>query len=474
MRREPGLIAPGWQLQSNLPCAEFDSPWAARVLAHPIRDLLEGYALQERGLPVGTRSIHDLPAVSLPNPEAAAIREQVDRLLAHPLFSNSKRYPVLLAHIVDQTLRGNAAELKERTIGIEVFGRSPSYDANADPVVRITAGEVRKRLMQYYYDSAHDAELVIELPIGSYIPLFRAAEIPPEPQLASPAPEAAEAAPAPSAHAPQRAPFRRWLLLAFLIGLAIAASFAVGWTLRDFKDLQPPSSIDRFWAPITDGTTVATYCLGEPSKNLDTGSINSFDAPVNGTKPEPLYFRLHLSGHLALADVITLTRTAAALETRHKAFRVLPASEAGFAQLREGPIVLIGGFDNIWTLRVTQKLRFGFESKDGVAIITDRKSPQQTSWATAWDLPYEKLSRDYAIVARIHDATTGQPVIVAAGISEEGTEAAGEILYNPVYLDSLIAKLPANWEHLNMEAVIETQVIEGHPGPPTILAVETW
>jgi hypothetical protein len=104
----------------------------------------------------------------------------------------------------------------------------------------------------------------------------------------------------------------------------------------------------------------------------------------------------------------------------------------------------------------------------------DRKSPKQTSWATAWDLPYQKLSRDYAIVARIHDNTTGQPVIVAAGISEEGTEAAGEILYNPVYLDSLLSKLPANWEKLNMEAVIETQVIEGHPGPPSILAVETW
>jgi hypothetical protein len=84
------------------------------------------------------------------------------------------------------------------------------------------------------------------------------------------------------------------------------------------------------------------------------------------------------------------------------------------------------------------------------------------------------LSKDYAIVARIHDNTTGQPVIIAAGISEEGTEAAGEILYNPVYLNTLLAKAPANWEQMNMEAVIETQVIEGHSGPPYILAVETW
>jgi hypothetical protein len=426
-------------------------------------------------MPLGAKPVQE-SAQPTNAPDAAAIREQLERLLAHPLFSNSKRYPVLLAYTVEQTLRGNAAELKERSIGIEVFGRSPSYDANADPVVRITAGEVRKRLMQYYYNSAHDRELVIELPIGSYVPFFRAVEPLLQPVMTSFTAESATWPGVPAATSlPQpHPPRRRWLLLAFLLGLAIAVSFGMGWELQNFRNFQPPSSIDRFWAPITDGTTTATYCLGEPAKNIDVGSINSFDAPVSGSDPQPLYFRLHLSGHLALADVITLTRTAAALETRHKAFRVLPASEAGFAQLREGPIVLIGGFDNIWTLRVTQKLRFGFDSKDGVAIIVDRKSQKATTWATAWDLPYQKLSRDYAIVARIHDNTTGQPVIVAAGISEEGTEAAGEILYNPVYLDSLLAKLPSNWEQLNMEAVIETQVIDGHPGPPSILAVETW
>jgi hypothetical protein len=426
-------------------------------------------------MPGVTKSMQD-SAQPLPAPEAAAVREQLERLLAHPLFSNSKRYPVLLAYTVDQTLKGAGAELKERSIGIEVFGRAPSYDANADPVVRITAGEVRKRLMQYYYDSAHDGELIVELPSGSYVPQFRAPAPLPElpPAVPEPAPQFTVPLPVPVPVPHRPPPRRRWLFLAFFFGIALAGSFAIGWKLRDFRDFQPPSSVDRFWAPITSGTSTATYCLGEPARNLDVSSINSFDAPAVGPDPEPLYFRLHLSGHLALADVITLTRTAAALETSHKAFRVLPASEASFAQLREGPIVLIGGFDNIWTLRVTQKLRFGFESKDDVAIIVDRKSPKQTSWATAWDLPYQKLSRDYAIVARIHDNTTGQPVIVAAGISEEGTEAAGEILYNPIYLDSLIARLPANWEQLNMEAVIETQVIEGHPGPPSILAVETW
>lgn len=426
-------------------------------------------------MPQGTKTIQE-PLQLPPSFDPDAVREQLHRLLTHPLFSNSKRYPALLAYVVEQTLQGNPSELKERSIGIEVFGRSPSYDANADPVVRITAGEVRKRLIQYYYDSAHAGELIIELPTGSYVPVFRAPDPPLSQEVAQPLPTQAPslATPLPPPQHAHTTPRRRWLFLAFFFGLAVAVSFVLGWEFQQYRSIQAPTSIDQFWAPITEGTTTATYCLGEPAKNIDVGSINSLDTPPSGSQPEPLYFRLHLSGHLALADVITLTRTAAALETRHKAFRVLPASEASFAQLREGPIVLIGGFDNVWTLRVTQKLRFGFESKDGVALIVDRKSPLQTSWATAWDLPYQKLSRDYAIVARIHDNTTGQPVIVAAGISEEGTEAAGEILYNPVYLDSLLAKLPSNWKNLNMEAVIETQVIEGHPGPPSILAVETW
>jgi hypothetical protein len=425
--------------------------------------------------PKSTQELEQQPSVLDPS----QVREQLGRLLAHSLFANSKRYPALLAYTVEQTLLGNAADLKERSIGIEVFGRAPTYDANSDPIVRITAGEVRKRLSQYYYDSAHTGELVIELPIGSYVPVFHAPEatpdilasapvLVPEPVAPPPPPPAAEAPPAPT-HSRFLWPF---IVVAVL--LSGVAGAAIGWRLHRPPPPPPPSSIDRFWQPVTSSANPATFCLGEPATNLDTTSLDNYNAPVTPPQPEKLYVRLHLSGNLALADVITLTRTAAALESRHKTFRVVPASQTTFAQLREGPIVLIGAFDNIWTLRVTQKLRFGFESKDGDARIIDRRSPDSTFWATAWDLPYQKLNRDYAIVARIHDSTTGQPVIIAAGISEEGTEAAGEILYNPLYLDSLLAKVPADWEKKNMEAVIETQVIQGHPGPPHVLAVETW
>ncbi len=382
-----------------------------------------------------------------PASNGEAVRAQLERLLTHPLFTNSKRYPALLGYAVEQTLRGNAADLKERTIGIEAFGRKPDYDANADPIVRIAAAEVRKRLVQYYYDPAHAGELVIELSAGSYVPTFRDPETPaigPEPQIEIPA----------VAEAP-RLRWRFW----FGFAMAVLVAGLIGVAIGRYRPAPTLSNLDRFWEPIVSADSPVTYCLGEPASFRAPVAPPSQDAPVR------------ISGRFVVSDVVTLTRTIAPLVAHHREFRVLPASETSFAQLREGPIVLIGAFDNAWTLRITEKLRFGFEYKDGIGRLVDRKNPKQAAWAVPANLSYRNFVSDYAIVARIHDRVTGQPVIIVAGILDKGTEAASEVVYNPAYLEALLAKAPKNWERLNLEAVIETHLIEGHPGPPAILAV---
>ena len=101
-----------------------------------------------------------------------AILEQLERLVASPFFHHSKRYPSFLKFVVAETLAGRADELKERTLGIEVFGREPDYDATNDLIVRVTAAEIRKRIAQYYQEPGHDAEIRVSLPSGSYIPHF--------------------------------------------------------------------------------------------------------------------------------------------------------------------------------------------------------------------------------------------------------------------------------------------------------------
>jgi hypothetical protein len=399
-------------------------------------------------------------------PSAVAVREQLRRLLAHPLFINSKRYPVLLAYTVEQTLLGNAGELKERTIGVEAFGREPTYDVNLDPVVRTTAAEVRKRLVQYYYNSDHAGELVIELPVGSYIPSFR------EPAAAqqtllqeslgvqktkSSSDDSAPFAVLAETGIPSSGmTFRQWIWIAAGVAFAILLGFGAG-RIRLPKQ---PTNMERFWEPITATSNRITYCLGEP--------IDAVDRERTTPNGIPLY------GGMDVSDVTTLARSIVPLVAKNRAFRVVAASDTGFGQLRESPFVLIGAFDNIWTMRITQDLPFGFEYDANSRRLVDRKSSPDRFWTLQWEVPYTKLAKDYAIVARIHDNLTGQPVIILAGILGEGTEAASEVVSNPAYLDAMLGKAPRNWDQLNLEAVIETKVIEGQAGPPTVLAVETW
>ena len=325
-----------------------------------------------------------------------AVREQLKRLLAHPLFTNSKRYPVLLAYTVEQTLLGNAGVLKERTIGIEAFGREPSYDVNLDPVVRTTAAEVRKRLIQYYYNPEHAGELIIELPIGAYVPIFREPVVPPNPATAQVAvADSSSSLQTPSAVAVplvsvEGANRRRGLAGGVALVLALLAGFGAGRV----KFSAEPSNLERFWQPITSSSGRITYCLGEPIDATDRARLN-------------LSQGMGLNGGLDVSDVITLARSIVPLVPRHDAFRVVSASQTPFAELRESPFVLIGAFDNVWTMRITQDLPFGFEIDNQIRKLVDRKSAQQRFWKLQWQVPYTKLAKDYAIGARIHDNVTG-------------------------------------------------------------------
>jgi hypothetical protein len=406
---------------------------------------------------------------------AALAREQLNRLLAHPLFTNSKRYPVLLAYTVEQALLGNAGELKERTIGVEAFGREPSYDVNLDPVVRTTAAEVRKRLIQYYYSPDHAGELIIELPVGSYVPLFREplprAATQADTRLVYESPEAlpqgrvepeARLAESPKGFAGR--PVYAWTAIAIAVLVAGLLGFGIGRVKSPGQAARPSglSNMNRFWEPITAMSSRITYCLGVPTDAID---LQSRTIPA---------FPAGESGSLNVYDVITLARSIAPLVPKNGEFRVLAASDTGFAQLREGPSVMIGAFDNPWTMRITQDLPIGFEFDNHIRKVVDRKSSPKGIWTLQWQVPMKSLARDYAVVARIHDQVSGQPVIILAGILGEGTEAASEVVSNPAYLDAMLQKAPKSWDQLNLEAIIEANVIEGHPGPPTVVAVETW
>ena len=104
---------------------------------------------------------------------SSSVQDESEGILASPFFRTSQRCSHMLRYIVEQFMLDPSVRLKERTIGIEVFKRSCDYDTANDPVVRTTAGEIRKRLTQYYAEHA-EAPVLIHLPAGSYLPAIRA------------------------------------------------------------------------------------------------------------------------------------------------------------------------------------------------------------------------------------------------------------------------------------------------------------
>jgi len=212
-------------------------------------------------------SLESLENAWCPNTEheKQLVRAQLEKLLLSPHFRSSKRYPGLLRFVVEQALEGKEDSLKERTLGIEVFHRAADYDTSLDPVVRMTAVEVRKRIAEYYQQPEHQNELQIELHPGSYIPLFIApTKRPLQPSSAS---ETPAVAPHPAISTARSRPSAAWLYAgAILAVLSVAVGAGVYFHRKS-------SVTDMFWFPIISAPGRATLCVGEPDSVMTEENI---------------------------------------------------------------------------------------------------------------------------------------------------------------------------------------------------------
>lgn len=431
-------------------------------------------------------------------PTRTELLEQLDRIVSSNHFRNSKRYPSFLRFIVEHTVAEDTEVLKERNLGTEVFGRPSDYDTNADPIVRVTAGEVRKRIAQYYHTAGHEDEVRIDLPLGSYVPHFypssHAAEARAADQFAiehrEHVEEAAAAAPmlsppveheaAPPA-AVEAVPVKvvgsrtkRWRL--GLYGIATIALTATLLTaaISSARLRSRRSGTEFFWQAFTSTSNNALIVIGvhfldSTGKTLPTDSDGT---PVHD-RTENALSSMQSSDMVPLSDIVSYSKLTDLLTRRSLAYRTKGSADTTFDELRPGPVILIGGFDNIWTMRLTSRLRYRFMPRTAdVNAIVDSQHPS-TAWLFDNLQPVHGNSRDYAIVASYFDTTIEQHVLIVAGIGKSGTITAAEFLTTDRHMKSWLdeARIPPN---RNVELVLSTEVLDGEPGPPHVVAYTTW
>jgi len=386
------------------------------------------------------------------------VQRELDRILESPIFRDSKRSRDFLKFVVEAKLTDRHAAVKERTLGVELFNRQPSYNTNDDSIVRVKATEIRKRLAQY--NSQASGQVVrIELPRGCYIPEFFAVQ---------------DSQTVVEAGALQKRRF--WLigLSAAFVLCALATCFAIS---------ARRSPMDRFWAPVTERGGPVLICLAHPTVywlstrvhdiykkrvgNLPPGPYTILPAPqdMDGSDVIPVP-----NQYVGAGDAQAAVSLAAVLRGMGLASRARLGSDVSFTDLRHSTAILIGWSSNRWTMEMTKDLRFTSEYGVNCIYVRDRVNPKR-SWIVHTK---PSITDDYAIVSRLLQPKTGQIVIAVAGCTQWGTQAAGEFLANDAYMAGALQGAPGNWERKSLQIVIHVGVEGAATTVPQVVAADYW
>jgi len=293
--------------------------------------------------------------------------------------------------------------------------------------------------------------------------------------------------PAEAHHGSGKHKWIRWAITA--LGLVILAGLVLtGITIYRAKTQQ--SVLQKFWAPAISSPEPVLICLAKPAvyrpsvklyqRHSKTPEVFLGQFARLTQKPElGPDDKLNWSDleeypdyGLASGDVYTAIRLSSLFGQIGKKNQVRIGGDYSFEDLRSSPAVVIGAFNNRWTMQVTSNLHFVFADEGNESLIREQ-GPSGKRWRSKTD-SNGKATEDYAVVTRLLNSNTGQFVVVAAGIKSYGTQAAGEFVSNPEYLQSALRTVAPGWEGRNIQFVLQTAVTDGLPSPPEVAAIYVW
>ncbi len=388
---------------------------------------------------------------------------------------------MLLEYCVTKQLAGEVQDLKERVVGATLYGRPLDYDTSNDAIVRVKANEVRKRLAMYYSNATAEDVCRIDLPPGSYSPVFEflgdAAAPAGEPVAEPPTAEGTAAAPAPVEKPLKRFSGRLLVLLAgtVLLGLAIAALFE--------GRFNPP--LDRFWTPfLNPARQILVFLPGRDRLFMPRRRLAELaEAAKSGSNQITLpllrdEFRVVPNAQMSVQNFRAAVAIASFLGQRGQTARFRLVAEVTADEVRQSSVILVGAYENPWATDLSRNLRYYFESdgeaNEEVCWIRDRNSGGEPKWIVRKLWPYGVQEVDYAIVNRTISRSNGQVVISLAGMNGFGTQAAAESITSPDFWHEFAAAAPEGWEKKNLQVVLELRVIRDIPHPPKIVAIHAW
>ncbi|HEX8185324.1 MAG TPA: hypothetical protein VF747_11245 [Blastocatellia bacterium] len=450
------------------------------------------------------------------------VRKALESILSSKYFINAHKKKKFLRLICQFYLEGRAQELNEHMLGYDVFDRESAYNPSDDPIVRVFAHEIRKKLEAYYTNEGANDPVRLEIPAGSYQPVFTR-------RMPKPAVQVFEAAPQGQPEAAPEEPARRFtaerLGLGFTVLCLVIAVIFLALSNRQLRQQVGEAEVDMdaatyetVWSPFMTDNNPPLVILSNPPvlrftnasdpkaltkdsillaaetvealKNkfvmnpevsiTESGGTGGIDKESQGKRSavernQTPRLILSTNVYTGMGEAIGLHYLTDFFRKARRSILLKQSRTLSAEDLKEHNVIMLGGvWVNEWSSKVTRNEDFVFTSK---ATIENRdpQPGEEREYIPQFDRRTGNLVVDYALITVKPNISVPNEVMLLAGVYSQGTEAATEYVTNKNYLEQLNQRLQqskdSNGPPRYFQALLKVGVENGIPTTISILAL---
>ena len=402
---------------------------------------------------------------------------QIDRLAGSHVLHGSESLCKLLRYLAKHALDHPGSPIKEYQIATEVFGRSADFDPQLDSMVRVQAGRLRMKLAEYYSSEGLEDSVIVELPKGTYVLSFH------------------HRAPAPRSHAitpparewqaePPRPGSRNWIIAALSLAVVLAAAAAVILSLIANRNAaQAVLAHDSDGAPAAFRVFWNGFVAGQEEPWVIFSNAAFVGRPETGMR----YYdtnrdkgSLIMDHYTGVGEVLAVHELDRVFGLLRRQIRVKRGSLFELDDAKNNNLIFIGSpSENLTLLDIPGTQEFVFQRmtsgprKGDQAIVNMHPQPGEAKefFASPGNVP---LTEDYAVIGLVRGLNPGQAVLILAGSTTMGTQAAVEFVCRQNSVEELLLRLPSENGRLKpFEALLRVKVTRGVPVGTDLVALRS-
>jgi hypothetical protein len=363
--------------------------------------------------------------------QVPAHREQVDRILLSSTFGGRESLKRLLAYLSDRTMEGSAGDLKEYTVGVDVFHKPEGYDPQEDGSVRQHVGKLRQKLDEYYRTEGAADPIRVELPKRQFRLEFQdSAPVPAETQPTKPQPVA------------------HWIAIACLFML-LPFAYWIGSARRAPIELDP--AVRLLWAPFLDSARPTVVCLGTPlflrnrSFRVRDSHLNATDTPEAQARIRELQEKLRLDSFVPTFDYTGIGEAYAAFDIArvfagaHREASLTRANVLSWNDIRGENVIFLGPPKfNPHLAAITDSL--DLTTSDVQVINKHPRAGESATYGRINDSARD-AAEDHVLIDWLPGIGPSDRILILEGGSTSSNWAAADYLTHPATARDLVSKI---------------------------------